>query len=42
MENKVYRLNSIVNHEFRLRVLEIKPQQIIFVGYDGVKYTKFF
>ena len=42
LNNKVYRPNSMVSSEFNLRVLEIHPQEIIFVDVAGTQYIKYF
>ena len=42
MNNKVYRTNSVVSKEYRLRILEIKQNTIVFVDHAGIKYLKHF
>ncbi len=42
MNNKVYRLNGTVSNEYGLRILEIRPQQIVFIDHAGFRYNKFF
>ncbi len=42
LNNKVYRPNSMVSSEFNLRVLEIHPQEIIFIDDAGTQYIKYF
>ncbi len=42
MDNKVYRLNSFVNHDLKLRIISVNKERIIFVDYAGVQYAKFY
>ncbi len=42
MDNKVYRLNSFVNRDLKLRIISINKERIIFADYAGVQYAKFY
>ncbi len=42
MDNKVFRLNSFVNRDLKLRVISINKERIIFSDHAGVQYAKFY
>lgn len=42
MDNKVFRINSVVNRDLGIKVKEIKKSEIVFTDNVGVIYTKFF
>ncbi len=42
MDNKVFRLNSIINRDLKLRVISISKERIIFIDDAGIRYTKYY
>lgn len=42
MNNRVFRLNSTVNSELKIKILKINPKQIVFIDNAGIKYIKRF
>ena len=40
--NRVFRINSIVNYELNIRVSGIKKNEIVFTDHVGISYTKYF
>lgn len=42
INNRVYRLNSTINRQLKIKILKIDPQRIVFIDNVGIKYTKHF
>jgi len=40
--NRVFRINSMVNYELNIRVSSIKKSEIVFTDHVGITYTKYF
>lgn len=42
MNNEIFRLNSTVNSDLKIKILKINPKQIVFIDNAGIKYIKRF